>query len=72
MHVESMFGNIKIVALNITKHAGTMLLYATHRWPNTIHAHLWPYSLHMAINLCNNLPQEVSGVAQFNGSPPLL
>ncbi len=57
-------GKVERRILNITEHACTMLLHATHRWPRAINAHLWPYALHMAVNLRNNLSREVSG-----GSP---
>ncbi len=34
----------------------TMLIYAQHRWPTAIDAHLWPYALRTANEVFNNAP----------------
>ena len=49
---------------DLTEHARTMLLHASHRWPKAINAHLWPYALRQAAHIRNHLPRESEG-----GSP---
>ena len=40
---------------DITTGARTALLHASHRWPKTIHASLWPAALKNYVNLWNAL-----------------
>ena len=42
----------------VTTHARTSLLHATHRWPKAIHASLWPCAIKHYVNLRNALPTE--------------
>ena len=49
---------------DLTEHARTMLLHASHRWPKAINAHLWPYALRLAAHVRNHVPRETEG-----GSP---
>ena len=49
--------------------ARTMLLHASHRWPKAISASLWPYALHHAVNIRNNVtsnPDGISPLAKFS------
>ena len=40
---------------DVTQGIHISLLYASHRWPSTIHTSLWPSSIKTYINLWNNL-----------------
>jgi hypothetical protein len=43
---------------DLTEHARTMLIHATHRWPRAVNAHLWPYALRLAVHLRNAVPRS--------------
>ena len=56
---------------DLTEHARTMLLHATHRWPQAINAHLWPYALRLAAHIRNHVPRQAEGgipIQIFSGS----
>jgi hypothetical protein len=40
----------------LTHHAQTMLLHATHLWPDIITEDLWPFALKLAVDLHNVTP----------------
>ena len=49
--------------------ARSMLLHASNRWPKAVSASLWPYALHHAVNMRNNVtsnPDGVSPLAKFS------
>ena len=48
---------------DLTEHARTMLLHASHRWPKAINVHLWPYALRLAAHIRNHVPRESKGGA---------
>ena len=56
---------------DLTEHARTMLLHASHRWPKAINVHLWPYALRQAAHIRNHVPRESEGgipIQVFSGS----
>ena len=56
---------------DLTEHACTMLLHASHRWPKAINAHLWPYALRLAAHIRNHVPRQAEGgipIQIFSGS----
>ena len=56
---------------DLTEHARTMLLHASHRWPKAINAHLWPYALRLAAHIRNHVPRQAEGgipIQIFSGS----
>jgi len=48
---------------DLTEHARTMLLHASHRWPKAINSHLWPYALRQAAHVRNHVPQANEGAS---------
>ena len=49
--------------------ARTMLLHAQHRWSDAINAHLWPYAIKFANDVCNRAPsinENVSPLEKFS------
>ena len=56
---------------DITEHARTMLLHASHRWPKAINVHLWPYAIRLAAHIRNHVPRESEGgipIQVFSGT----
>ena len=45
----------------IQDQAQTMLIYANHKWPQAISAHLWPYACRMAAHVHNIAPRDQDG-----------
>jgi hypothetical protein len=43
---------------SITEHARTMLIHAKISWPDIISNTLWPFALHLAIDIYNNTPNQ--------------
>jgi hypothetical protein len=47
---------------DLTEHARTMLVHASHRWPQAVNAHLWPlFALCLAVHLRNAVTQIEGG-----------
>ena len=62
-------GKVEKRIRDIVEQARTMLLHAAHRWPKAVSANLWPFALHHAVRLRNNLESEgASPIARFSGS----
>ena len=56
-------GKVEKRIRDIVEQARTMLLHASHRWPKAISAALWPYALHQAVNIRNNVTSNPDGIA---------
>ena len=62
-------GKVEKRIQDIVEQARTMLLHASHRWPKAVSASLWPYALHHAVNIRNNVtsnPDGASPLAKFS------
>ena len=58
-------GKVEKRIRDLTEAARTMLLHAAHRWPQAVTANLWPYALHHAARLRNNLSSNPSSPLQL-------
>ncbi|CAJ1943881.1 unnamed protein product, partial [Cylindrotheca closterium] len=56
---------------DVTEGARTALIHAAHRWPDAIHASLWPAALKHYVNLKNALPTKFSSEIKVNGRKQL-
>ena len=64
-------GKVEKRIRDIVEQARTMLLHAAHRWPKAVSTSLWPYALHHAVKLRNNLAineESLSPLSKFSGS----
>ena len=52
---------------DVTEAARTTLIHAAHRWPDAIHAALWPAALKNYVNLRNSLPTKYTPSIKING-----
>mmetsp|Transcript_41992 Transcript_41992/g.101184 ORF Transcript_41992/g.101184 Transcript_41992/m.101184 type:complete len:1373 (+) Transcript_41992:2978-7096(+) len=55
----------------VTEGARTALIHAAHRWPQAIHASLWPAALKNYVNLKNALPTKFTSEIKVNGRKQL-